>query len=373
MAKKKAPPGKAKDGSKCFTRTNKGGAAYVTCEGSQGDSKATKASTKPAGKGGKAKRTGGAPGKKKPAKPKPKSTIGGYSGQKVNVGTLNKGSLNLTKPKPKPKAKAKPRQRKPKETEEQKRVRMTKQYTEEFATIGLDKLKEYLERSETRREPHDLIAIPVLKKQIAKLEKAVSDFWAPSSANAAMSAFASRSTEVASAISKEDLMDVMSIIGARNKQRLEEQKGSFEEILDRYSFPQLKTAFRKFYADGGVEGFGGVTIPNWYDKEKLIARMKLKGFRLENLPSEKKKDKFRTSAAEKSDLKQRWRKFWDYEIEGQIIGSGRYYSLPTSVINKFFKKKSDVELDGMFPAGFHKIYNHIYHGEFGGMSADAWK
>ena len=97
-AKKKSPPGKAKDGSKCFTRTNKGGAAYVTCEGSQKKAKA-KASLK----------SGGPPPvmtkKKAPAKPKPKSTIGGYSGQKVKVGTLNKGSLNLTKPKPKAKAK----------------------------------------------------------------------------------------------------------------------------------------------------------------------------------------------------------------------------------------------------------------------------
>ena len=74
---KKSPPGKAKDGSACFTRTNKSGAAYVTCKGTQGDSKATKASTRPAGKGGKAKRTGGAPGKKKTptqsSKPKPKA------------------------------------------------------------------------------------------------------------------------------------------------------------------------------------------------------------------------------------------------------------------------------------------------------------
>ena len=91
-AKKKSPPGKAKDGSKCFTRTNKGGAAYVTCEGSQKKAKA-KASLK----------SGGPPPVM--TKKKPKSTIGGYSGQKVKVGTLNKGSLNLTKPKPKAKAK----------------------------------------------------------------------------------------------------------------------------------------------------------------------------------------------------------------------------------------------------------------------------
>ena len=48
---------KAKDGSECFTRQNKAGGKYVTCKGTQGDSKATKVSARPAGKGGKAKRT----------------------------------------------------------------------------------------------------------------------------------------------------------------------------------------------------------------------------------------------------------------------------------------------------------------------------
>jgi hypothetical protein len=64
--KKKSPPGKAKDGSKCFTRTNKGGAAYVTCEGSQKKAKARAALV----------RGGSAPvmtKKKAPAKPKPKA------------------------------------------------------------------------------------------------------------------------------------------------------------------------------------------------------------------------------------------------------------------------------------------------------------
>tara|TARA_R110000851_G_scaffold139290_3_gene276179 strand:+ start:2251 stop:2715 length:465 start_codon:yes stop_codon:yes gene_type:complete len=67
--KKKAPVGKAKDGSKCFTRANKGGGTYVTCEGTQGKgtTKGTtnvtgqKRSTRAPGKGGKAKRTGGNP------------------------------------------------------------------------------------------------------------------------------------------------------------------------------------------------------------------------------------------------------------------------------------------------------------------------
>ena len=64
--KKKSPPGKAKDGSKCFTRTNKGGAAYVTCEGSQKKAKARASLV----------RGGSAPvmtKKKAPAKPKPKA------------------------------------------------------------------------------------------------------------------------------------------------------------------------------------------------------------------------------------------------------------------------------------------------------------
>ena len=34
--KKKKAPGKAKDGSKCYTRVNKGGGKYTTCEGTQG-------------------------------------------------------------------------------------------------------------------------------------------------------------------------------------------------------------------------------------------------------------------------------------------------------------------------------------------------
>ena len=75
---KKKAPGKAKDGSTCYTRQgNKG--AYVTCTGTQ------KSSAKP-------KATG-----------KPKSTIGGRpAGLKVKVGTLNKG-------KPPTKGRAKPK------------------------------------------------------------------------------------------------------------------------------------------------------------------------------------------------------------------------------------------------------------------------
>tara|TARA_R110000803_G_scaffold116857_1_gene185409 strand:+ start:1289 stop:1645 length:357 start_codon:yes stop_codon:yes gene_type:complete len=64
---KKKAPGKAKDGSACYTRVNKGGGAYVTCTGTQGQKqtgKAVRSGPPPKGtKKGMAKRTGGAPGK----------------------------------------------------------------------------------------------------------------------------------------------------------------------------------------------------------------------------------------------------------------------------------------------------------------------
>lgn len=90
--KKKSPPGRAKDGSQCFTRTNKGGGTYVTCKGTQGDSKATKASRRPAGQGGKAKRTGGAPGKAKAStKRSPPSA------PKISKAEFTNARANLTK------------------------------------------------------------------------------------------------------------------------------------------------------------------------------------------------------------------------------------------------------------------------------------
>jgi len=65
----KKPVGKAKDGSKCYTRQNSSGGSYTTCTGTQGKgtTKGTtnmtgqKRSTRAPGKGGKAKRTGGNP------------------------------------------------------------------------------------------------------------------------------------------------------------------------------------------------------------------------------------------------------------------------------------------------------------------------
>lgn len=63
---KKKAPGKAKDGSTCYTRQGNGG-SYVTCTGTQksGSGKAVRSGPPPKGtKKGTAKRTGGAPGKK---------------------------------------------------------------------------------------------------------------------------------------------------------------------------------------------------------------------------------------------------------------------------------------------------------------------
>ena len=64
---KKKAPGKAKDGSACYTRQGNAG-SYVTCTGTQkssGSGKAVRSGPPPKGtKKGMAKRTGGAPGKK---------------------------------------------------------------------------------------------------------------------------------------------------------------------------------------------------------------------------------------------------------------------------------------------------------------------
>mgnify|MGYP003652888701 CR=1 FL=1 len=48
---------------------------------------------------------------------------------------------------------------------------MTAQYNEQFKGKSLEEYKEILERSMSRKEPHDLIAIPILKKLIAEKEK----------------------------------------------------------------------------------------------------------------------------------------------------------------------------------------------------------
>ena len=80
---KSKPPGKAKDGSTCYTRQNKSGGKYITCTGTQGKGKAKSPAPTPA------------------AKPKKKtSTIGGIpKGTKVKVGTLNPGKLIKDAPK----------------------------------------------------------------------------------------------------------------------------------------------------------------------------------------------------------------------------------------------------------------------------------
>jgi len=106
--KKKSPPGKAKDGSKCFSRTNKGGAAYVTCEGSQMKAKA-RASLK---KGGPA-----------PVMTKKKVPAGSH---RMPDGSIMK---NKDMPKKQAPAKAKAPAEKPKLTAAQIRA---KEYRENF-------------------------------------------------------------------------------------------------------------------------------------------------------------------------------------------------------------------------------------------------
>ena len=67
--------GKAKDGSECFTKTNKSGGKYVTCKGTQGKSKApvkSKAPEKATEKQKELMRKRRAEAKAKKAKPKPK-------------------------------------------------------------------------------------------------------------------------------------------------------------------------------------------------------------------------------------------------------------------------------------------------------------
>lgn len=56
--------GKTRDGSECYTRYNKSGGEYVTCEGTQKGSSGARRPTKK----GFGKRTGGAPGQRKAIK-----------------------------------------------------------------------------------------------------------------------------------------------------------------------------------------------------------------------------------------------------------------------------------------------------------------
>ena len=98
---KNKAPGKAKDGSTCYTRQgNKG--AYVTCTGTQKSS--AKAPVKATEKQKELMRKRREAAKAK----KPKTTIGGRpAGLKVKVGTLNKGKIIKATPLPKAPAKTK--------------------------------------------------------------------------------------------------------------------------------------------------------------------------------------------------------------------------------------------------------------------------
>ena len=84
--KKKKAPGRAKDGSKCYTRVNKVGGKYITCEGTQGKGKA------------KSPAPAAAPKKKTSTK---SPAVGGSppKGTKVKVGTLNPGKVIKDAPK----------------------------------------------------------------------------------------------------------------------------------------------------------------------------------------------------------------------------------------------------------------------------------
>lgn len=81
--------GKAKDGSECYTRQNKSGGAYVTCEGSQ--------------KGGSAREKGKRRAKARKLTTRPAGRIDTNAPR--NVGIVDK-SKPPPKPKPKPNAKA---------------------------------------------------------------------------------------------------------------------------------------------------------------------------------------------------------------------------------------------------------------------------
>ena len=103
---------KAKAYEPCYTRTNKGGGTYVTCEGSQKGSSTKKAKPRISEKdkaGVLARRKAREEKAKKKA-----SAIGGSppKGTKVKVGTLNPGKLIKDVPKKKP-AQKKPAQKKP--------------------------------------------------------------------------------------------------------------------------------------------------------------------------------------------------------------------------------------------------------------------
>ena len=98
---KKSPPGRAKDGSKCFTRTNKSGAAYVTCEGKQkSDKKLSKEISSLGRTSDKLQARTAQKAKKSKAKAKPKISKAEFSNARANL-----TKTLARKPGTKPKAK----------------------------------------------------------------------------------------------------------------------------------------------------------------------------------------------------------------------------------------------------------------------------
>ena len=98
---KKSPPGRAKDGSKCFTRTNKSGAAYVTCEGKQkSDKKLSKEISSLGRTSDKLQARTTQKAKKSKAKAKPKISKAEFSNARANL-----TKTLARKPGTKPKAK----------------------------------------------------------------------------------------------------------------------------------------------------------------------------------------------------------------------------------------------------------------------------
>ena len=177
--------GKAKDGSECFTKTNKSGGKYVTCKGTQGKSKApvkSKAPEKATDKQKELMRKRRAEAKAKKAKPKPTPTL--TPGQGITV--MGAGG-------------------------------------------GVDR-------------------------------------FAPSAGSVMMSQYASRPT-IKPAKPAQDIgqfLDVMNVIGQRNKQRISE---SIRPKLEQYSIAQLKKAIKKDYEEKNP---GRTVTMKGSDKERMI-------------------------------------------------------------------------------------------------------
>ena len=331
---------KAKDGSECFTRTNKSGGKYVTCKGAQ------KGGPKSANKKvslAQQERSLAAAAKRK-AKAKPKAKVPAI---KVVKGT--KKSIDL-----KPTSKAVGRPRKPKETEEQKKARMTQNYRKDFANLSEATLKEYLERSESRREFHDLVAIPVLKQLIEKKKGRVTgpklpqrtsttggtgvitgpnggvDRFAPSAGSVMMSQYASRPTIPVYATEQEQNMADIS---------------AYMNETGRIPMGPFDAGFIEFQASRG----GLAKTKARSDKAKAVSNFKM-------------------SASERRDLIFRWELWWRYH---GALGLKDYMNMPTRVANNAFTSKEDIENKGKRERIFQKLEGLI--GDGNTSDGTTWK